>query len=127
MSDQQLSKNFRASEFYCPCGCGEGAIHPRLIELLQNWRDALGVPIVVVKRPYEKWGSGRRCFDHNRDVGGSEFSLHLAGRAADCHLPDYVDLESAARIARELGFGGIGVYSNFIHVDIGHRRDWRGV
>jgi uncharacterized protein YcbK (DUF882 family) len=54
-------------------------------------------------------------------------SFHIQGMAIDIRLPD-VDLDRLHAAALSLGRGGVGYYpeSNFIHVDVGPVREWRG-
>ena len=79
-----------------------------------------------------QWGSripvtsGYRSEAHNRAVGGAEKSQHLSGNALDLDvsgmsLPERREL---IRLASEMGFTGIGVYDNSIHLDKGERRVW---
>jgi len=41
----------------------------------------------------------------------------MKGMAADIHSPGFTPTE-IAKAAEEVGFTGIGVYSNFVHVDV---------
>lgn len=50
-------------------------------------------------------------------------SLHMEGRAIDFRIPG-LSLDHVARIAWGLGYGGVGLYGTFVHVDTGHRRTW---
>jgi len=54
-------------------------------------------------------------------------SLHIFGKAADIRLPEH-RLKQVRRVAYELKMGGVGYYpgKNFIHVDVGSVRFWRG-
>jgi len=103
-----LSDHFSRSEFACPC-CGKLKIDMRLIDQLERLRFLLGKPIIIL--------SGYRCPQHNREVGGRPDSQHLYGRAADIRVegltPRAVFLE-----ALRCEFGGIGLYPNFVHVDV---------
>jgi len=118
----KLAKNFDSEEFACPCGCGESDIHPLVVERAQKLRNAIGVPITIVRKPYEKNGSGVRCHKHNREIHGDRNSFHLCGMAIDAHFPDYMDLLSVAKIAMEIGFTDIIIYDTFIHLGIGTTR-----
>lgn len=62
-----------------------------------------------------------------RTKGVAKNSLHIYGRAVDIRLPDY-NLRTLRRKAMNLRGGGVGYYprSNFIHVDVGAVRYWRG-
>ena len=54
-------------------------------------------------------------------------SLHIYGKAADLRLPGH-KLKDLRKAAYELKAGGVGYYpkSNFLHVDVGNVRFWRG-
>jgi len=59
--------------------------------------------------------------------GVAKRSLHTQGKAADIRLPG-VELKHLRRAALSLHAGGVGYYphSDFIHVDTGRPRQWRG-
>ncbi len=59
--------------------------------------------------------------------GVAKNSLHIYGKAVDIRLPDY-SLKTLRRKAMKLRGGGVGYYprSNFLHVDVGSVRYWRG-
>ncbi|WP_025322916.1 DUF882 domain-containing protein [Deferrisoma camini] len=52
-------------------------------------------------------------------------SYHLRGMAADVRLPG-VPLARLRRAAQSLRAGGVGSYREFVHVDVGPVRYWRG-
>lgn len=64
--------------------------------------------------------------DKNAAVGGARGSMHMSGRAADINVKDWSieDRINLIQKASALGFTGIGVYDNAIHLDIGNRRSW---
>jgi len=105
-----LSKDFSRSEFACRCGCGFDDVNLILVERLQAIRNALGEPIRIL--------SGCRCPTHNRKVGGSSASAHLAGHAADVDCLDssfrYRFLRQAFKIFRRIEIPNGG----WIHVDV---------
>lgn len=70
--------------------------------------------------------SGYRDPDHNRRVGGASGSRHLHGDAIDISLAGMSRERQLDIIATAsaLGFQGIGVYGNSIHLDMGGRRAW---
>jgi len=59
--------------------------------------------------------------------GVAKKSLHIYGKAADIRLPE-VGIKQLRRAAYELQTGGVGYYpkSNFVHIDVGRVRFWRG-
>lgn len=114
--DIDLTTNFRRSEFSCGCGgdlCPRQRISIDLVGRLQDLRDIVDEPIVV--------NSGFRCPKHNAAVKGSLRSRHMEGLAADIALnrDSEIDLRELAVIARDrCGFGRIGTYETWIHLDV---------
>ena len=64
---------------------------------------------------------------HERSGGVSQHSLHMQGRAIDVRMTG-VDCADLAARALDLKRGGVGYYraSNFVHLDTGAFRTWRG-
>jgi uncharacterized protein YcbK (DUF882 family) len=64
---------------------------------------------------------------HARSNGVSEHSLHMQGRAIDVRMAG-IDCQELAAKAIELKRGGVGYYraSDFVHLDTGAFRTWRG-
>jgi uncharacterized protein YcbK (DUF882 family) len=62
-----------------------------------------------------------------RGGGEARHSLHMDGKAVDLRLPG-VPLDELRDAALALKAGGVGYYpgSNFVHVDTGRVRSWRG-
>ena len=108
-----ITKNFKYSEFACPCCGKDRPIDPRLIFLLQSLRDKIDRPIYISK------GGGIRCKKYNKQLGGYVNSPHLEGKAVDIHAKN-MDIVSLAEQAERIGFSRIGLYpfSHFVHVDI---------
>ena len=108
-----ISKNFRFSEFACPC-CGKiKPIDSRLIFLLQSLRNKIDKPIYISK------GGGLRCKKYNRKINGYKYSPHLLGKAVDIHTKKMgiIDLAIAAK---NISFSRIGLYpyNHFVHIDV---------
>jgi hypothetical protein len=79
MADIQLSKNFKRSEFKCPCKgkyCNGYPVEPdkNLVNILQSYRDYVGKPVTI---------HALRCKKQNSIVGGASNSYHIKGLAAD--------------------------------------------
>lgn len=72
--------------------------------------------------------SGFRSVAYNRAVDGADQSQHLNGFAADLKWSGFrstgEDINEFVKLARSVGFKGIGYYNNFIHVDLGPLRSW---
>jgi len=113
LNDIQISKNFKLSEFECHDGSHEVQLNGKLVEKLQELRDAIGKSITIA--------AGYRNKTHNATVGGSPNSRHLVGDAADIKISN-MPPKSVATVAENLGFTGIGVYTNngqyFVHLDV---------
>ena len=113
------TKNFKVSEFACK-HCGENKIDQRVLNMCQEIRDYLNVPVRI--------NSGYRCEIHNKNVGGVKGSKHTKGFAADlsCELGakklfDAVkDLHDNKGKLRDLDY--CIKYKNFIHIDCGGKR-----
>ena len=109
----KISQNFARSEFACQCGnCPQSqdpTVDVTLIAILEELRRHFNAPITVT--------SGVRCKSHNASVGGSVFSKHLEGKAADVLLngitPDRV---YDYLVDRYHGYG-FGKYETFTHID----------
>lgn len=116
--DQHLSDHFTWSEFLCKCGkCDGQYLHIDLFPMLERLRKRIGgYPIGIT--------SGYRCPAHNKRVGGARRSRHMQGDAVDCGSRD-VSHVSLARAAEEVGFTGIKVYANWVHLDIRPGRPWK--
>lgn len=101
-----IAKNFNRAEFRCG-HCGRlDALDVDLVRALQRLRDIVGKPLNIV--------SGYRCCAFNATVGGTRYSQHLYGRAAD--IPGGYATVAQCRRA---GFVGIGVRAGrVIHVDM---------
>lgn len=114
-SGEQLSSHFKDTEFMCKDGSWLVRVHPGLLKKLELLRSYLNAPIVV--------NSGYRTVEYNKKVGGETNSYHLRGMAADVRISGYTP-KQVADAARKLGFGGIGIYPTFTHVDVGPVRAW---
>lgn len=115
-----MTKDFSQVEFTCRCGCGADNVRYELVSVLQQIRNTVGRPVVVL--------SGVRCAKHNRRVGGAKASKHLTGEAADIRVAGYDPTTLAALADQILGDrGGVKAYhaQNFTHVDI-RPGFWRG-
>jgi uncharacterized protein YcbK (DUF882 family) len=102
------------------------AIDPKLMDYLVDVAAQIGVPPAFsVISGYRSPETNERL--HERSSGVSQHSLHMQGRAIDVRMSG-VDCKDLAAHAEELKCGGVGFYraSNFVHLDTGAFRTWRG-
>lgn len=109
--NKSLSANFKVREFACSDGSDPIFVSPLLVSVLQNIRNHFGQPVTIT--------SAYRSASHNKKVGGSTFSQHLFGMAADIKVAGVSPREVAGYAETLLdGKGGIGIYSTFTHIDV---------
>lgn len=106
--EKWLSKNFQVKEFSCNDGSDEIYIDMKLVSILQNIRDHFGKPVTIT--------SAYRTVTHNARVGGASRSFHLKGMAADIMI-EGISTSRVAVYAESIGVLGIGMYSDFNHID----------
>ena len=122
LGDSHASEHFKFRDFMCPC-CRKlplSEIFYRHIEKLEEMRVALGFPLIV--------NSGYRCPDHNAAVGGTNNSWHKIF-ATDIRPEDHneLKLKRIVAYAKANGWGGIGIYKTFCHLDTREDRTiWYG-
>ena len=104
----KLSEYFDSREFACHDG-SEHAISAELISKLTALRKEIGKPITIT--------SGYRSPAYNKSIKGATNSFHMRGMAADCQVEGMTPAQLKA-IALRIGFRGIGLYDNFIHLDV---------
>jgi len=114
----ELSPNFKLIEFTSKDGADRALVHSSLIDGLEAIRIHFKFPVVV--------NSGYRTPEHNQRIGGRPNSRHKFGLAADIMIKG-IQPHKISAYAERLGFGGIGRYRTFIHVDVfGQNRRWSG-
>lgn len=118
--DIKISNNFRVREFKCNDGSDAVFISPELLKILQNIRNHFGKAVTI--------NSAYRTPTYNKKVGGATLSQHIYGTAADIKITGVTPKE-IARYAETLleGWGGIGVYNSFVHIDVREQKArWNG-
>ncbi len=103
-----MAQNFSRKEFVCKCSCGLDSIDPKLVNMLQESRDATALTYEIV--------SGCRCEKRNKQVGGKPNSAHLRGKAADIKC---VGSQMRYKMVQDLirRFRRIEIRDSWIHVD----------
>lgn len=116
----KLSENFKVKEFACKDGSDVVFISPELVTILQKVRKHFGRAVHI--------NSGYRTPTYNKKVGGATHSQHLYGMACDIHLNLVKPKDVAAYVETLLpNKGGIGIYKNFVHVDVRAQKSrWNG-
>lgn len=115
---RQLDRLFR-----CPYTHLTAPIDPKLFLLLDRVQCSLG----ATNRPYIL-RSGYRSAKYNKmlkkhDHAVAKASYHMRGMAADISM-EGVSLRDIQRVSQNLELGGVGVYADFIHLDVGPVRTW---
>ena len=117
---KKLSENFKVKEFACKDGSDPIFIAPALVDILQKIRKHFGKAVNI--------NSGYRTPPYNKKVGGATYSQHLYGMAADIKISGVKPKDVAAYVETLMpNTGGIGIYSNFTHVDVREEKSrWNG-
>jgi uncharacterized protein YcbK (DUF882 family) len=101
-------------------------IDPRLLDILYEVARGIRVePVFSVISGYRS--AQTNAMLHERSAGVASRSLHMEGRAIDVRLTR-VNCADLADKALEMQRGGVGYYrqSDFVHLDTGRVRTWRG-
>lgn len=93
-------------------------VQPQMLGLFRQLQNAFGQSIPIA--------SGYRDPGRNARAGGASKSRHMHGDALDLDVSKLSKEErvNLIRLASSMGFQGIGVYNNSIHLDLGNRRAW---
>ena len=113
-----LLRDFRSGEVH--------PIDPALLDILRDAAAALGAdPVFDVISGFRSPQTNEML--RSRSGGVAVRSLHMEGRAIDVRLGDVRSADLAGR-ALELARGGVGFYArgDFVHLDTGAVRSWRG-
>ena len=118
--NKKLSANFRVKEFACTDGSDPIFIDTELVKILQKIRNHFGKAVTIT--------SAYRTPTKNKAVGGTTFSQHLYGKAADISVKNVAPAKVAAYAEKLLPkSGGIGTYKTFTHIDVRTTKArWRG-
>jgi len=103
-----------------------GEVHPidlRVYYLLAMVQAQFGRRPILVTSGYRTGATNERL--RRQGIDAARNSFHLRGCAVDIQMPG-VAPASMAGLGLLLGLGGVGVYANFVHLDTGPRRTWKG-
>ena len=116
---KKLSTNFKVKEFACHDGSDPIFIDTDLVTVLQKIRDHFGKPVTIT--------SAYRTPPHNKACGGTTYSQHLYGKAADIKISGVTPKKVADYAETLLENGGIGIYNTFTHIDVRSVKSrWQG-
>ena len=104
----------------------EHAIHPALLDLLTALSKRMEAgPKYEVISGYRS--PSTNAMMHARSSEVAKGSLHMYGEAIDIRMAGR-DISFIRSAALSLDMGGVGFYptSDFVHVDVGRVREWRG-
>ena len=109
-----LITHFNEEELTCKCGCG-AVCSGELLFKLEALRRGLDRAVIV--------NSGARCPTYNKAIKGAENSFHIStvkspSEAVDIRLNNGSERFEIVSEGLKLGFTGIGVGEDFIHLDI---------
>ena len=117
--DKKLSTNFRVREFACNDGTDPIFIDSDLVSVLPKIRTHFGKPVTIT--------SAYRTPPHNSNSGGTNYSQHLYGKAADIKISGVTPKKVADYVETLLPEGGIGIYNTFTHIDVRSVKSrWQG-
>ena len=115
----KLSSNFKVKEFACQDGSDPIFIDSELVSVLQKIRNHFGKAVTIT--------SAYRTPGHNKNVGGTTYSQHLYGKAADIKIQGIAPKDVAKYAETLLDEGGIGIYNTFTHIDVRSTKSrWQG-
>lgn len=101
--------NFRVKEFAAADGTDDIFVARQLVQFLQQIRDHFGKPLII--------DSGYHTGMEKMEEGTVPCSYHEKGYAADIRITGVSPVKLAA-YAESLGIRGIGLYMDYVHVDI---------
>ena len=118
--NKKLSTNFKVKEFACTDGSDPIFIDSDLVSVLQKIRSHFGKSVTIT--------SAYRTPGKNKSCGGTTYSQHLYGKAADIKINGVTPKKVAAYAETLLkNKGGIGIYSTFTHIDVrATKARWKG-
>lgn len=109
----KLAPNFSPEEL-ASNGDGSIVMVKNALISLQRMRDIYKKPLRI--------NSAYRDIAYNKKIGGETNSQHTLGLAFDIHIDNTEMGRELEAIAKKCGAGGVGRYTNFIHVDFRPRK-----
>ncbi|MBF0561989.1 MAG: DUF882 domain-containing protein [Alphaproteobacteria bacterium] len=99
-----------------------GNMDPRLLDLLWIVQTALPPSSAIEVLSGYRSAMTNRLLAY-RHEGVAVNSYHIQGKAIDIRVPGHIP-GVVAVAARAVGYGGVGLYDSFVHIDVGPVRNW---
>lgn len=106
--DTLVSEHFTVYELRCR-HCKVMQVTKTALARLEAFRSAIKQPV--------RLSSAYRCFEHNKAIDGARSSRHVTAEAFDAKIVNSFQAYVYVAAAMEVGFLGIGVHEDFIHMD----------
>lgn len=118
--NEKVGKYFKVKEFACKDGSQVVFIDDYLVTILDILRNQVEKPIYI--------NSGYRTPKRNQEVGGSKYSYHMRGMAADIRINEMTPKEVASKLNKIVpNECGIIVYKTWVHFDTRKKPYRKGV
>lgn len=119
-ANEKVGRYFKVKEFACKDKSQAIFIDSYLVMILDILREKIGRPVII--------NSGYRTPERNKTVGGTKYSYHIRGMAADIRVNGMTPKEVANELNKILpNEGGIIVYNNWVHFDSRKKKYRKGV
>ncbi len=118
--DSRLKGDFLRYKFACKCGCGLSTVDTDLLDVLEWLGKSIAEPLHIL--------SGCRCKPTGPCTGAIQQHLHETGRAVDIVAEAYAPY-AMYEVLTSLPLGGLGVglYPEFVHLDVRDSPGYRWV
>lgn len=118
--NEKIGQHFKVREFACRDGSQVVFIDSYLVSILDILRNQVGKPVII--------NSGYRTPTRNKAVGGTKYSYHMRGMAADIRINGMTAKEIADKLnAIVPNECGIIVYSTWVHIDTRTKKYRKGM
>lgn len=119
-ANEKIGQHFKVREFACRDGSQVVFVDDYLVSILDILRNQVGKPVHI--------NSGYRTPARNKAVGGTKYSYHMRGMAADIRIEGMTAKEIANKLNKIIPLGcGIIVYSGWVHIDTRTKTYRKGV
>ena len=119
-ANEKVGQHFKVKEFACKDGSQVVFIDSYLVSILDILRNQDKKPVII--------NSGYRTPTRNEEVGGTKYSYHMRGMAADIRINGMSAKEIANKLDKIIpNECGIIVYKNWVHIDVRTSKYRKGI